>query len=173
MQNGENFVWKVYRDVIAIDRNIKPQKFISTRLLLKQYVSLIIRLHFVFVSLVGDGCSIRHCEFSQCQSDVSCVTCVPLVLMCSGSKVLCIHVCVCVSVVMNVSSRQFSLLSGPVGGFAGVQVVKYTVYGPSCVVCPCNVLTAHEHIHRHLILADQLIRSCETCSFSAGPRGFQ
>jgi hypothetical protein len=71
------------------------------------------------------------------------------------------RVCVCVCVVMNVSSRQFSLLSGPVGGFAGVQVVRYTVYGPDCVVYRFNMVTAHEHMHRHLMLADQLIRSCE------------
>jgi hypothetical protein len=50
-----------------------------------------------------------------------------------------------------------------------LRSVSNTVYGPNCVVYPCNKVTVHEHVHGHLMLADQLIPSCEPQAFQLGP----
>jgi hypothetical protein len=42
------------------------------------------------------------------------------------------------------------------------RIVKCTVYGHSCLVYTGNMVMAHEHVLRHSMLADELIRSCET-----------
>ena len=42
------------------------------------------------------------------------------------------------------------------------------MYGPSRAVYPCNKVMAHEHIHGHLMLADEIIRCCEPLAFQLG-----